>query len=65
MNILDPSARHAFSDTVTICEGVSSLSFSALNAMYAVISLVSDAGSRGSSAPCATSVCPLRVSTST
>src|ERR1700676_3001112 len=63
MNILDPSARHAFSDTVAICEGVSSLSLSARNTRYAVINLVREAGSRGSSALTATSVWPLRMAT--
>src|SRR6202171_3638563 len=62
MNILDPSARHAFSDTVATCEGVSSLSLSARKTRYAVISLVREAGSRGSSALTATSVWPLRMS---
>ena len=45
MNILDPSARHAFCDTVAICDGVSSLSLSARKTRYAVINLVSEAGS--------------------
>jgi hypothetical protein len=65
MNMREPSARQAFSDTLTICEGVSSLSLSARNARYAVISLVRDAGSRGASALSAASVCPLTRSTST
>ena len=60
----EPSARHALVDTVTICEGTSSRSLSARKTRYAVISLVSDAGSRGSSAFCATSVWPLSTSTS-
>src|ERR1700682_6391739 len=62
MNILDPSARHAFWDTVAICDGVSSWSLSARKTRYAVIYLVSEAGSRGSSALTATRVWPLRTS---
>src|SRR6266702_142383 len=65
MNIREPSARQAFSDTATICEGMICLSLSAAKVRYAVMSLVSEAGSRGSSAACATSVCPLKISRST
>ena len=64
MNMREPSTRHALVETVTICEGTSSLSLSARKTRYALISLVSDAGSRGSSAFCAASVWPLRTSTS-
>ena len=64
MNMREPSARHALAETLTICEGTRSLSLSARKIRYAVISFVSDAGSRGSSALCAASVCPLSTSTS-
>src|SRR5437667_5726188 len=62
INIREPSARLAFSDTVTICEGVRSFSLRARNVKYAVISLVNDAGSRNSSAFWVTSSWPLNTS---
>src|SRR5690349_521464 len=65
MNMREPAAFHARGDTFTICDGVIVLARSAANTTYAVISLVSDAGSRRSSALAAPSVCPLNVSTST
>ncbi len=64
MNMREPSAFHARSDTFTICEGTIVFARSAPNTRYAVISLVSDAGSRRSSAAAAASVCPLVTSTS-
>ena len=64
MNMREPSAFHARSDTFTICDGTIVFARSAPNTRYAVISLVSDAGSRRSSALAAASVCPLVTSTS-
>src|SRR6185295_4575965 len=64
MNIREPSACHAAFETGTICAGLIVLSRSAANIRYAVISLVSDAGSRRSSALSATIPWPLAKSTS-
>ncbi len=50
MNMREPSAFHARSDTLTICDGTIVFARSAPNTRYAVMSLVSDAGSRRSSA---------------
>ena len=65
MNIREPSACHAAADTGTLCDGVILPSCSAANTRYAVMSLVSDAGSRRSSAFCATIGVPLAKSSST
>ncbi len=50
MNMREPGARQARSETRTCCSGESFLSRSAANTRYAVISLVSEAGSKRSSA---------------
>src|SRR6267378_900753 len=59
MNMREPGARQARTETGACCSSVSFLSRSAENTRYAVISLVSDAGSKRSSALCATSTWPL------
>ncbi len=64
MNIRDPSARQAAVDTGTSCAGAMALSRKAANARYAVISLVSDAGSLRSSALSDASTCPVVTSSS-
>ncbi len=59
MNMREPSAFQARSETGAICDGTIVFDRSAPNTTYAVMSLVSDAGSRRSSAFCAASVWPL------
>src|SRR6185369_4641717 len=65
MNMRDPGARQARSETFTCCSSVSFLSRSAWNTTYAVMSLVSDAGSTRSSGLSASSTCPLERSPTT
>jgi hypothetical protein len=57
MNVREPSAFHARSDTGTGCVSWICFCFNAAKVRYAVISLVSDAGSTRSSAACAASAC--------
>ena len=59
MNIREPPDFHARCETVTVCSSVIAFFFSASKTRYAVISLVSDAGSIRSPAFCAAMVCPL------
>ncbi len=65
MNMREPGARQAFSDTSSCSSSASFFSFSAANVRYAVISLVSDAGSKRSSALSAARIWPLVTSATT
>jgi hypothetical protein len=64
-NMRVPGARAELTDAVTCCSGASWPSRIASNTTYAVMSLVSDAGSIASASPAAASVCPETASRST
>ena len=65
MNMREPGARQAFSETLIWSPSASFFSFSALNTTYAVISLVSEAGSKRSSGFSAARIWPLETSATT
>ncbi len=65
MNMREPGARQAFSEALTCSSSVSFFSLSAANTRYAVISLVSDAGSKRSSGFSAARIWPLETSATT
>ena len=62
MNMREPGAFQARSDTRTCCSSESFFSCRAVNTRYAVISLVSEAGSKRSSAFSEARICPLDMS---
>ena len=65
MNMREPSVFHARCDTSTVCDAAMVFARRAAKTQYAVMSFVSEAGSRRSSAFTPASVWLLSVSTST